>query len=82
MPPDCLPKDDGTNWLFLVIDKRQFSFVYQIEKPEIAVYSEPFTAFLAFTFPELIGNSMQINQSYSIMRAEEFIGSCKIIGSI
>ena len=75
---ESLPKDDGSNWLFLLVGDQRFSFVYKIEKPETARYDESFTVSSAFTFPELVKNSVEINKVYTIMRGEEIVGSGKI----
>ena len=79
MPVENLPKDDQTNWLFLVIGTTRFSFIYKIEKPETAHYNEPFIAFIHFIFPELINGKIAETECYEIMRAEEVIGTCKTI---
>jgi hypothetical protein len=70
------------NWLFLVIDERRFSFVYKIEKQDEALYNEPFNISIAITMIDLAKTLIKINQSYSIMRAEEIIGNMEVISDL
>ena len=79
---NSLPKSDATNWLFLVIGERRFSFIYKITEPDLANYDEPFSAYLSFTFIELAGKMIEANKAYTVMRGEEIIGIVEIIASV
>lgn len=76
------PKDDKTNWLFLEIGERQFSFIYKIENPLQASYNKPFNAIFSFIFIEDVKKFIQLNQTYNVLRGPELIGSIKIIAAL
>lgn len=73
------PKDDKTNWLFLKIENKEFSFIYEIKDPLNAQYNKPFVIELSFLLFEEVKKIIKINHNYKVLRAEEFIGSVKIV---
>lgn len=75
----CQPKDDIVNWLFLIIEKYQYSFVYQIEDPFNAKYNNSFKIKIAFTAIDEVNKVIQLNHIYEVFRGEEHIGVIKII---
>ncbi len=76
----CLPKDDKQNWLFLRVGDKKFSFVYKMEHPTEANYNSPFLIKMAFTMDyDVIKNFVFQNGVYEVFRAEEIVGSVKII---
>lgn len=76
------PKDDEINWLFLVLNKGRYSFVYKIIENQTVNYNSPFKILLAFTFYEFVENEIQLNQQYFVQRGEENIGRLKILQKI
>jgi hypothetical protein len=76
------PKDDKTNWLFVKVDDRLFSFIYQICNPKVAEYDSPFTAELSFMLFNEVKELIAINQTYDVFRGFEEIGFVRITGSL
>lgn len=76
------PKDDTINWLFLNINDHQYSFVYKIENPSIAIYNKPFKISIAFTMSEEVKNIIQLNYTYEVLRGQENIGTLEIVSAI
>lgn len=76
------PKDDRVNWLFLKSGERQFGFVYKIENPLHAKYGQSFKVELSFSMIEEVANIVNLNQSYEVLRGEEFIGNVNLINSL
>jgi len=75
------PKDDIVPWLFLIVEKRRFTFFYKIVEPLDATYEIPFSVQMSFIMDE-IKSSIQINRTYEVWRAEEPIGTVKIIDAL
>lgn len=69
------PSDDKVNWLFLSINKKQFSFVYKIDAPSKAEYGKPFKIYLAFSAIEDVENKILLNHVYPVLRGQEDIGT-------
>lgn len=69
------PKDDKVNWLFLQIEERKYSFLYKILEPLKAEYNKPFTVKLSFTMIEVVKNIIKLNNTYTIFRGNEYIGT-------
>jgi len=76
------PKDDKTNWLFLKIEERQFSFIYKIDEPINASYDNPFSAKLSFMLIDEVKKILKSNQSYEVLRGPETIGMVKIVSTL
>jgi len=76
------PKDDEVNWLFLNSGEQQFSFVYKIESPFGTKYNEPFKANLAFTMIEAVTKTVELNQTYQVLRGQEIVGTIRLIKSL
>ena len=72
------PKDDKTNWLFLKIGERQFSFIYMIDEPTTASYDNPFSTKLSFMLIDEVKKFIKLNQSYGVLRGAETIGMVEI----
>jgi hypothetical protein len=78
----CLPKDDKVNWLFLNLEKQQFSFVYKFENPLEARYEKPFKIKLAFTMIETVRDVIELNCFYEVLRGQELAGRIVLIESL
>jgi hypothetical protein len=75
------PKDDILPWLFLVVGERRFTFFYKIEEPLKATYESSFNAQMSFLMEE-VKDFIEINHTYEVWRAEEPVGTVKIINII
>ena len=73
-----LPRDDTLHWLFLIIGERRFTFFYKIEESSEAAYGMPFPIQMSFIMDE-IKSVIKINNTYEVWRAEEPVGTVKII---
>lgn len=77
--PNSNPKDDETNWQFIVLNDARYSFVFKIEESQNAKYNSPFLISLAFTFYEFVENEIKLNYEYIVQRGEEEIGTIRLI---
>ena len=79
---NSLPKDDKTNWLFLKIEERQYSFIYTIDEPINASYHKPFKAKLSFMLIDEVRKLIKLNQTYEVLRGPEPIGDIKLMAAL
>ncbi|AQX02276.1 hypothetical protein [Elizabethkingia anophelis] len=79
---DSLPVEDTVNWLFMLINGIEYSFVYKIIDPENAQYNIPFLIEMSLTRFDLLHNVVTLDRVYTIKRGEEEIGSVKLLRSI
>ncbi len=79
---ECQPKDDIVNWLFLIIEEYQYSFVYKIENPLDAKYNNSFKVKISFTAKDAILKVIRLNHIYEVCRGQESIGTIKLINKI
>ena len=75
------PKDDILHWLFLKMGEQRFTFFYRIELPLDATYEKPFNAQMSFIMEEA-KDVIQLNHTYEVWRAEETIGTVKLINAL
>lgn len=76
------PKDDRVNWLFLNLEKHQYSFVYKIADPLEAKYGVAFKVCLSFTMIEVVSKKVMLQHEYKVLRGQELIGTVMLISSL
>lgn len=76
---DSSPYDDKVNWLFLMYNQHQYSFVYSIENPLEAQYNRPFIIKLSFTMETEVIDTLELNYSYKVLRGPELIGEVTLL---
>ncbi|KUY30679.1 hypothetical protein CMT76_11155 [Elizabethkingia anophelis] len=79
---DSLPVEDTVNWLFILINGIDYSFVYKIVDPGNAQYNMPFLIEMSLTRFDLLHDVVKLDGVYTIKRGEEEIGNVKILRSI
>jgi len=79
---DKQPKDDKVNWLFMKIGERLFGFIYKINEDIEVIYDKPFKIELSFMLIDVVKKYIQLNYTYKVLRADEPIGSIRIISDL